>query len=78
MNRICLTKEGKLIEMQSGGESEDRELEVMRLNTLKQNALNAGYKEDEIEVKWVTEEEWATHETKLRKPTPDKIQETNI
>lgn len=60
MNRICLTKEGKLIEMQSGGESEDREIEAMRLNALKQNALNAGYKEEDIEVKWVTDEEWAS------------------
>jgi len=58
MNRVCLTKDGKLIEMQSGGESDDKVLESMRLCTLKQNALNAGYKEDEIEVKWVTEEEW--------------------
>ena len=54
MNRICLTKDGKLIEMQSGGD--DREdLMEMRLNTLKQNAINAGYKEDDIEVKWVTD-----------------------
>lgn len=59
MNRVCLTKDGKLIEMQSGGESENKELEIMRLDTLKQNALNAGYKEKEIEVKWVTDEEWS-------------------
>ena len=58
MNRICLTKDGKLIEMQSGGDDRPDLIE-MRLNTLKQNALNAGYKEDEIEVKWVTDEEWA-------------------
>ena len=32
-------------------------LETMRLNTLKQNAINAGYIEDQIEVKWVTDEE---------------------
>lgn len=40
--------------MQSGGKTE------AHLNTLKQNALNAGHKENEIEVKWVTDEEWAT------------------
>ena len=58
MNRVCLTKDGKLIEMQGGGD--DREdLMEMRLNTLRQNALNAGYTEDQIEVKWVTDEEWA-------------------
>ncbi len=43
--------------MQSGGD-DIPELMEMRLNTLLQNALNAGYKEDEIEVKWVTKEEW--------------------
>jgi hypothetical protein len=67
MNRICLTKDGKLIEMQSGGD--DREdLMEMRLNTLKQNALNVGYKEDEIEVKWVTDEEWAVIQEAQKDP----------
>lgn len=75
MNRVCLTKDGKLIEMQSGGK-EDRSfnqycdeenkiannkkwdaLEAMRLNALRKNALNAGYAEADIEVKWVTDEE---------------------
>lgn len=49
--------------------------EAMRLNTLKQNALNAGYKEDEIEVKWVTDEEWAAIEATLNQPTPEQIAE---
>jgi hypothetical protein len=45
-------------------------LEAMRLDTLKQNALNAGYTEDEIEVRWATDEEWATIEQANRpKPT---------
>lgn len=57
MNRVCL-KDGKLIEMQSGGDDRP-DLMEMRLNTLKQNALNAGYTEDQIEVKWVSDEEWA-------------------
>uniref|UniRef100_A0A6M3XVG4 Uncharacterized protein n=1 Tax=viral metagenome TaxID=1070528 RepID=A0A6M3XVG4_9ZZZZ len=57
MNRVCLTKDRKLIEMQSGGNDREDLMEI-RLNTLKQNALNAGYKEDEIEVKWITDEEW--------------------
>jgi len=69
MNRVCLTKTGKLIEMQSGGESDDKELEAMRLDTLKQNALNAGYKEDEIDVKWVTDDEWAVIQ-EANKPVP--------
>lgn len=68
MNRVCLTKEGKLIEMQSGGD--DREdLMEMRLNTLKQNALVAGYTEDQIDVKWVTDEEWAAIQ-EANKPVP--------
>jgi len=69
MNRVCLTKDGKLIEMQGGGESESKELETMRLNTLKQNALNAGYKEDEIEVRWITDAEWAVIQ-EANKPIP--------
>jgi len=80
MNRVCLTKAGELISMQSGGKvdclpreheqfktDEDYKkylagcdaLEAMRLNTVRQNALNAGYAEADIEVKWVTDEEWA-------------------
>lgn len=73
MNRVCLTKDGKLIEMQSGGESENKELEAVRLDTLKQNALNAGHKESEIKVKWVTDEEWAVIQTDLNKSTPEQI-----
>ena len=44
-------------------------LEAMRLDTLKQNALNAGYKEDEIEVKWIDEVEWQAIQ-KANKPVP--------
>ena len=50
-------------------------LEASRLDTLKQNALNAGYKEDDIEVKWVTDEEWAVIEATLNQPTPEQIAE---
>ena len=35
------------------------EKEAMRLNTLKQNAINAGHLDAEIEVKWVTDAEYA-------------------
>lgn len=41
-------------------------LEAMRLNTLKQNALNAGYAEADIEVKWINEAEYET--AKLEDP----------
>ena len=74
MYRVCIEKTtGKFIEMQSGGRSENKELEAMRLDTLKQNALNAGYKENEIEVKWVTDEEWAVIQATLNQPTPEQI-----
>ena len=75
MNRVCLLKStGKLIEMQGGG-YEDEKLRDARLDTLKQNALNAGYKEEEIEVKWVTDEEWSQIEATLNQPTPEQIAE---
>ncbi len=50
--RVCIDKIGKLIESQSGGETQEH------LDTLKQNAINAGYKESDIEVKFVTDEEF--------------------
>ena len=53
--RVCIEKStGKLIESQSGGETQ------AHLDTLKQNALNAGYIEAEIEVKYVTDAEFET------------------
>jgi len=71
--RVCVDKNtGKLIEMQSGGDDRP-ELMEMRLNTLKQNAINAGYKEDEIEVKWVADKEWLVMQEELNKPTPEQI-----
>ena len=71
MDRVCIDKTtGKLIEMQSGGESDDAALTATRLDTLRQNAINAGYQESDIEVKWVTAEEYAA----LTAPTPDEIQ----
>lgn len=59
MDRVCINKTtGKIIEMQSGG-YDDEALRASRLDTLRQNAINAGYAEGEIEVKWVTGEELA-------------------
>ena len=53
--RVCINKStGKLIESQSGGETQ------AHLDTLKQNALNAGYLEADIEVKFVTDAEFET------------------
>ena len=48
---VCL-KGNKLIEMLGCDDIPD--LMEMRLNTLKQNALNAGHLGADIEVKWVT------------------------
>lgn len=56
MNRVVVGTDGKLIEYQSGG-ADDPIMVESRLNVLKQNAMNAGYKEDEFEVKMVTDEE---------------------
>ena len=51
--RVCINKStGKLIESQSGGETQ------AHLDTLKQNAINAGHAEDDIEVKFVTNAEF--------------------
>lgn len=52
MYRVCLVN-GELFEMQSGGNTQ------AHLDTLKKNAINAGYAEEDIEVKWVTNTEWA-------------------
>jgi hypothetical protein len=69
MNRVCVHKvTGKLIEMQAGGD--DREdLMEMRLNTLKQNATNAGYAEEDVEVRWATQEETDA----LMAPGPEEV-----
>jgi hypothetical protein len=72
MNRACITKDGKLIEMQSGGDDRP-DLMDARLETLKQNALNAGYKEEDIEVKWISNEELQPLIVDLNQPTPEEI-----
>ena len=52
-DRVCLEKAtGKLIEYQSGG-STQKDLDVMI-----QNAVNSGYIVNDIEAKFVTNEEW--------------------
>lgn len=73
MNRICIEKStGKLIEMQSGG-YDDEKLRDARLDTLKQNALNAGYKEADIEVKWISDEELQPLMAALNQPTEQEV-----
>ncbi|MHB8109749.1 MAG: hypothetical protein ACYDHW_06925 [Syntrophorhabdaceae bacterium] len=45
-------------------------IEAERLNTLRTNAINAGYTDADIEVKWVTEEQYAA----VTAPTAEEIQ----
>ena len=63
---VCL-KGNKLIEMLGCDDIPD--LMEMRLNTLKQNALNAGHLEAGIEVKWVSDAEYQA----LKDADPDEI-----
>jgi len=59
MDRVCILKSsGEVLEFQSGGfEEGNKELSDKRLSVLLENAINSGYKEDQIEVKWVSEEQ---------------------
>jgi len=66
--RVSIVKAtGKLIEMQSGGSTE------AHLDTLTQNAINAGYKPADIEVKFIPDAEWAVIQADLNKPTAEQI-----
>jgi hypothetical protein len=74
MKRVCINRStGKLIEMQSDGD-DNPELMEGRLNTLRQNAINCGYKEDEIEVKWADAEEVAS----LTAPDPSEVERAHV
>jgi len=57
---VCLTKTGKLIEMQHPG----------RAGMLIDNAIRAGYKKEDIVEKEVTEKEWLDILEAQPKPTP--------
>ena len=65
MYRVAIdTKTGKIIEMQSGGrpggdDQASRDYADACLATLRQNAVNAGYKPEDIDVKWISAEEYA-------------------
>lgn len=66
MYRVCLLKStGELIEMQSGGKIGD-------LEVLKSNAIKLGYKEKDIELKYVPDEEWNIINENLNKSEKDK------
>tara|TARA_Y100000310_G_C20355232_1_gene656312 strand:- start:26 stop:403 length:378 start_codon:yes stop_codon:yes gene_type:complete len=50
---------GKMLEYQKGGD-DNPDLKEMRLDTLKQNAINGGIPESDIEVGWATWEQIQT------------------
>lgn len=64
--RVCIEKStGKLIEAQSGGSK------LLHLGTLLQNAIGAGYKKEDVEVKYITKAEFeAIMEAKKPVPVP--------
>ena len=70
-DRVCLEKStGKLIEYQSGDAP---------LGTLTKNAINAGYKEKDVEEKYVTNEEWKIIEQEqIIKPAQEKAKQKEI
>ena len=77
--RVSINKlTGKMIESQSGGETHpdpkinDKEYALTNLDTLRQNAIRAGHLEKDIEVTFVTQEEY---ETLLEASKPEPIEE---
>jgi hypothetical protein len=66
--RVCLDKSGKLIEMQS----------LAIAGTLTQNAINAGYKKEDIIEKEVTDKEWFDIMYAIPSPAPIKSKLTTL
>ena len=67
---ICKIKAtGHIHEMLGGGFSDDDVLNNSRLNALKQNALNAGYGEADVDVQWVDDVEYKA----IKAEDPDEI-----
>ena len=84
--RVSIDKiTGKIIESQSGGEThpdpkiDDKAYAEVNLETLRQNAINAGYAEKDIEVKFVTDEEFEVLlEVSKPEPTEEQLNEDKI
>ena len=70
-DRVCLEKStGKLVEYQSGDAP---------LGILVKNAINAGYKKEDVEEKYITKEEWKIiREEQIDKPARDKAKEKEL
>ncbi len=73
-DRICIEKlTGKLIEYQSGG-STQKDLDVMV-----QNAVNCGYKKEDIEVKFITLQQWEIiRQEQITKPAQDLAKQKEV
>jgi len=87
MNRVCIERTtGKLIESQSGGKTHpdpkvnNAKYALSCLDTLTKNAINAGYKEEDIEVKFITDEEFQAimDAIPLPEPTEEQLIEAKI
>jgi len=67
-DRVCLEKSTeKLIEYQSGDAP---------LGTLTQNAINGGYKKEDVEEKYVTQAEWEVIKHNwITKPAQEKVKQ---
>ena len=84
--RVSINKlTGKMIESQSGGKThpdpkiDDAEYAAMNLETLKQNAINAGHLEKDIEVKFATQGEYETLlEASKPEPTEAELYEAKV
>lgn len=84
--RVSIDKlTGKMIEAQSGGEThpnseiDDEEYAQMNLDVLLQNAINMGYKEKDVEVRFVTDEEFEIlKEISEPEPTEEQLNEEKI
>ena len=82
--RVCINgTTGKLIESQSGGRThpkiDDKIYAETNLETLRQNAINAGYDLKDIEVKFVTQEEYEIlMEASMPEPTTEQIYEVKV
>lgn len=79
--RVAISKlTGKLIEAQSGGEThpdpkiDNKKYAQANLDTLQRNAINAGYKKEDIEVKFVTDGEYQALLKAVPEPEPTEEQ----
>ena len=82
--RVSINKlTGKMIESQSGGKThpdpkiDDKVYSEANLKTLRQNAINQGHLEKDIEVKFVTPEEYETL-LEASKPVPTEAELTEL